>query len=163
MTRHPFAVVNIHNFLFGACVWGCFAFVPYYASVQYGMGPLESGAILTPRSITAILLGTVTSFLMVRLGYRMPIIVGLALIIAVSNVILGQGWAGDELGRAQRRAVRADGDGRSACAGIGTGLVMPASNNAALDLAAGPGGRHLRRCAACSARRAASSARQSSW
>ena len=43
---------------------GSFAFVPYYASVQYGMSPFESGAILTPRSVTAILLGTMTSLLM---------------------------------------------------------------------------------------------------
>ena len=49
VTRHPFLVVNVHNVLFGACVWGSFSFVPYFASVQYGMGPLESGAILTPR------------------------------------------------------------------------------------------------------------------
>ena len=25
---------------------GFFSFIPYYATVQYGMGPLESGAIL---------------------------------------------------------------------------------------------------------------------
>ena len=88
VTRHPFSIVNLHNFLFGACVWGCFSFVPYYAVMQYGMSPLESGAIMTPRSVTAILLGTITSFLMFRLGYRAPIVVGLAL-ISVSNIILG--------------------------------------------------------------------------
>lgn len=132
VTRHPFLVVNVHNLLFGACVWGCFAFVPYFASVQYGMGPLESGAILTPRSITSIVLGLITSFLLVRLGYRLPIVVGLA-IIAASNVILGQGWIGAELGGLTLSpfvllalVVGA--------AGIGTGLVMPAANNAALDL-----------------------------
>src|SRR5262249_33956977 len=54
VTKHPYLVVNIHNFIFGACVWGCFSFVPYYAAVQYGMSPLESGAIMTPRSITSI-------------------------------------------------------------------------------------------------------------
>jgi EmrB/QacA subfamily drug resistance transporter len=132
VTRHPFAVVNIHNFLFGACVWGSFSFVPYYAATLYGMGPLESGAILTPRSITSILLGTITSFLMFRLGYRAPIIVGLAL-ISVSNMVLGQGWAGDELGwlTIAPFVLMAIVVG---VAGVGTGLVMPAANNAALDL-----------------------------
>jgi MFS family permease len=132
VTRHPFLVVNLHNVLFGACVWGSFAFVPYYASVQYDMGPLESGAILTPRSITSILLGTITSFLLVRLGYRLPIIAGLA-IIALSNIILGQGWTDVALGPLTlppfvllALVVGA--------AGIGTGLVMPAANNAVLDL-----------------------------
>lgn len=132
VTRHPFLVVNIHNFLFGACVWGTFSFVPYFASVQYGMGPLESGAILTPRSITAILLGTITSFLLVRLGYRVPIIVGLG-VIATSNVVLGQGWTGAAIGplTVAPFILLAIVVGLS---GVGTGLVMPAANNAALDL-----------------------------
>lgn len=132
VTKHPFSIVNLHNFLFGACVWGCFSFVPYYAVIQYGMSPLESGAIMTPRSLTAILLGTITSFLMFRLGYRAPIVVGLAL-ISVSNVILGQGWAGDELGVLTLApfALMAI---TVALAGVGTGLVMPAANNAAMDL-----------------------------
>ena len=132
VTRHPFLVVNVHNLLFGACVWGSFAFVPYYAVMQYGMSPLASGAILTPRSVTAILLGTATSFLMFRLGYRWPIVVGLAL-ISVANVVLGQGWTGDELGMLTiapfvLMAIVV------AVQGVGSGLVMPASNNAALDL-----------------------------
>jgi EmrB/QacA subfamily drug resistance transporter len=132
VTRHPFLVVNVHNFLFGACVWGCFSFVPYYASVQYGMGPLESGAILTPRSIASVLIGTITSFLLVRLGYRVPIIVGLA-VIALSTVVLGQGWSGAAPGplTVAPFVLLAIVVGLG---GIGTGLVMPASNNAALDL-----------------------------
>jgi EmrB/QacA subfamily drug resistance transporter len=132
VTKHPFLAVNIQNFIFGACVWGCFAFVPYYASVQYGMGPLESGAILTPRSLSSILLGTVTSFLLVRLGYRLPIMVGLA-IIAASNVVLGQGWTGDELGWLTVVPFVFLAIVVGFC-GVGTGLVMPSSNNAMLDL-----------------------------
>jgi EmrB/QacA subfamily drug resistance transporter len=132
ITRHPFGVVNIHNFLFGACVWGCFSFVPYYASIQYGMGPLESGAILTPRSIASIVLGTTTSFLLVKLGYRLPIVVGLA-VIAIANVILGQGWSGGMIGpiTVAPFVILALVVG---LAGVGSGMVMPASNNAALDL-----------------------------
>jgi MFS family permease len=132
VTKHPYAIVNLHNFIFGACVWGCFSFVPYYAAVQYGMGPLESGAIMTPRSITSILLGTTTSFMLVRLGYRLPIVVGLG-IIAVSNVILGQGWSGIDLGMFSIAPffLLAMNVG---LAGIGSGMVMPASNNAILDL-----------------------------
>jgi MFS family permease len=132
VTKHPFLVVNLHNFLFGACVWGCFSFVPYYASIQYGMGPLESGAIMTPRSITSILLGTTTSFMLVRLGYRLPIIVGLA-VIAVANVILGQGWLGATIGPLTIApfVLLALVVG---LAGVGSGMVMPAANNAALDL-----------------------------
>jgi EmrB/QacA subfamily drug resistance transporter len=132
VTKHPYLVVNVHNFLFGACVWGCFSFVPYYAAVQYGMSPLESGAIMTPRSISSILLGTVTSFLLVRLGYRLPIVAGLA-IIALSNVVLGQGWAGFDLGPISVAPFFLLAVVVGVC-GVGTGLVMPASNNAILDL-----------------------------
>jgi EmrB/QacA subfamily drug resistance transporter len=132
VTKHPYLVVNIHNFIFGACVWGCFSFVPYYAAVQYGMSPLESGAIMTPRSITSILLGTATSFMLTRLGYRLPIIVGLA-IISLSNVILGQGWDGLTLGPliiAPFFLLALN----VGLAGVGSGMTMPATNNAILDL-----------------------------
>jgi EmrB/QacA subfamily drug resistance transporter len=132
VTKHPFPVVNLQNFVFGACVWGCFSFVPYFAAVQYGMGPLESGAILTPRSFASILLGTATSFLLVRLGYRMPIMIGLA-IIAITNIVLGLDLTDVALGTLSVApflllAVVVG------MAGVGTGLVMPASNNALLDL-----------------------------
>ena len=132
VTRHPFLVVNVHNVLFGACVWGTFSFVPYFASVQYGMGPLESGAILTPRSVASIVLGTATSFLLVRLGYRLPIILGLG-IIAASNIVLGQGWSDVALGPLTLTPFVLLAIVLGA-AGTGTGLVMPAANNAALDL-----------------------------
>src|SRR4051794_5252710 len=46
ITRHPFLVINLFNLAFGICVFGCFTFIPYYASVQYGMSPFESGAVL---------------------------------------------------------------------------------------------------------------------
>ena len=132
VTRHPFAVVNVHNLLFGACVWGSFAFVPYYASVQYGMSPFEEW-----RDPDAAL-GHGDPARHddeppdVRLGYRTPIVIGLAL-ISVSNVILGQGWAGDELGVVSIApfVLMAFVVG---LAGVGSGLVMPASNNAAMDL-----------------------------
>jgi len=132
VTKHPFLVVNVHNFLFGACVWGCFSFVPYFAAVQYGMGPLESGAIMTPRSVASILLGTTTSFLLARLGYRRPMVVGLG-IIAFSNVALGQGWVGAELEGFNLTPFILVGI-VVGLAGVGSGLVMPASNNAILDL-----------------------------
>ena len=51
----------------------------------------------------------------------------------MSNVILGQGWAGDELGVVSIApfVLMAFVVG---LAGVGSGLVMPASNNAAMDL-----------------------------
>src|SRR4051812_1751415 len=91
VTRHPFLVVNLYNFIFGACVFGCFTFIPYYASLQYGMGPQESGAVLTPRSIMMVAVSMGTSLFLIRLGYRLPIVAGMVFMI-ISMVTIGQGW-----------------------------------------------------------------------
>jgi EmrB/QacA subfamily drug resistance transporter len=132
VTRHPFLIVNLYNFAFGACVFGCFTFVPYFASVQYGMGPQDSGAVLTPRSITMVGVSTVTSLFLMRFGYRIPILVGMAIMV-VSMLMIGQGWDGVDLG-----FVSLGPFGLLAAivglTGVSMGLVMPSSNNAALDL-----------------------------
>ena len=132
VTRHPFSVVNIFNFLFGFCVFGCFQFIPYYASVQYGMSPLESGAVLTPRSIAMIVMSTCTSLFLLRFGYRLPIVLGMAGMI-FSMVVMGQGWDGFTLGSIEVGpfVLLALTVGVS---GLAMGLFMPSSNNAALDL-----------------------------
>ena len=100
VTRHPFLVINIFNFLFGFCVFGCFPFIPYYATVQYGMWPLESGAVLTPRSLAMIVMSTCTSLFMIRLGYRLPMVLGMVGMIA-SMLVMGQGWDGLALGASE--------------------------------------------------------------
>jgi EmrB/QacA subfamily drug resistance transporter len=130
--RHPFLVVNIFNFAFGACIFGGFTFIPYYASIQYGMSPFESGAVLTPRSVAMILVSTGTSLFLLRLGYRLPIVVGMVGII-VSMLIIGQGWETLDLGPLSLGpfGLLAVTVGLS---GAAMGLLMPSSNNAALDL-----------------------------
>src|SRR5205823_5621574 len=74
--RNPFLAVNVYNFLFGAAAFGFFSFIPYFAVVQYGMGPAESGAILTPRSLMMMVTATLASLFVIRLGYRLPMIAG---------------------------------------------------------------------------------------
>ena len=132
VTKHPFLVVNVFNFMFGAFVFGCFQFIPYYASVQYGMSTFESGAVLTPRSVTMIVVSACTSLFIMRLGYRVPIILGMIGMIA-SMLIIGQGWDGFDLGLL---AVGPFGllAGAVGLSGVAMGLFMPSSNNAALDL-----------------------------
>jgi MFS family permease len=113
-------------------VFGCFTFIPYYASVQYGMGPLESGAVLTPRSLTMIVISACTSLFIIRLGYRVPIVLGMVGMIA-SMLIVGQGWESLSLGVLALGpfAILAGSVGLS---GVAMGLFMPSANNAALDL-----------------------------
>lgn len=132
VTRHPFSVINVFNFLFGFCVFGCFQFIPYYASVQYGMSPLESGAVLTPRSVAMIVISTCTSLFLIRLGYRVPIVLGMVGMTA-SMLVMGQGWDGFTLGPLDVGpfVLLAVTVGLS---GAAMGLFMPSSNNAALDL-----------------------------
>jgi EmrB/QacA subfamily drug resistance transporter len=132
VTRHPFGVVNLYNLLTGACTMGFFSFVPYYVAIQYGMGPLESGAILTPRSLVMIVVSTSTSFFLLKLGYRLPMLAGIACVIA-TLLLLGQGLDHVTLGPITVGTL-----GlllfAMALSGLGMGMLVPSSNNAGLDL-----------------------------
>jgi MFS family permease len=66
--RSPFLAVNAYNFIFGAAVFGFFTFIPYFVVIQYGMSPVESGAILTPRSIAMTATSTIASLYLIALG-----------------------------------------------------------------------------------------------
>ena len=132
VVRQPFLVVNVFGLLTGACFMGFFSFIPYYATVQYGMGPLESGAILTPRSLTMIVVSTTTSFMLARLGYRLPMLAGMACVTG-ALLLLGQNLGGLRLGR-----IEIDPLLPLLCimalSGLGMGMLIPAANNAGLDL-----------------------------
>jgi EmrB/QacA subfamily drug resistance transporter len=132
VTRHPFGVVNLYNLLTGACTMGFFSFVPYYVAIQYGMGPMESGAILTPRSLVMIVVSTSTSFFLLKLGYRLPMLAGIACVIA-TLLLLGQGFTEANLGPIHIGTI-----GlllfAMALSGLGMGMLVPSSNNAGLDL-----------------------------
>jgi len=135
VARHPFAAVNAYNFLYGACVWGFFSFIPYYAALKFGFSPLESGAVLTPRSLAMMCTATVSSFLLMRYGYRLPMLLG-CLFTVTTLLLLGQGWTSLSLFGFQVSTfwlLAAE----VAIGGVGMGLAGPASNNAALDLVPG--------------------------
>jgi EmrB/QacA subfamily drug resistance transporter len=132
VTRHPFLVVNLYNFIFGICVFGCFTFIPYYASVQYGMSPFESGAVLTPRSLAMVSFSFITSMLLLRVGYRIPIIAGTVAMIG-SLLAIGQGWEQMAIGPLVVGPFGLLG-ASVALSGVAMGLSLPSSSNAALDL-----------------------------
>jgi EmrB/QacA subfamily drug resistance transporter len=133
LARNPFLAVNLYNFFFGAAAFGFSAFIPYYAVVQYGMSPFESGAVLTPRAIAMIVVATVASLYVIRLGYRLPMIGGVAL-VSLSLLLLGQQWTSVQLG-----GLSLSGFWLLATiitiGGVGMGLTAPSSSNASLDLA----------------------------
>ena len=53
--------------------------VPLYAVSLYGLSTLDSGLILTPRSVGMLAASAVTSFYLVRWGYRWPMLIGMAM------------------------------------------------------------------------------------
>jgi MFS family permease len=128
----PFAAANAYNFLYGVAAFGLFSFIPYYASYAYDMTPGESGLILTPRSIAMAILSTVSSFFLIRVGYRKPMILGV-LVVALSLILMSQGWHnvtlfGWHMPNLMLLAVF------TTISGLGVGIGGPASNNASLDL-----------------------------
>jgi MFS family permease len=130
--RPPFLTVNVYNLMFGACVFSFFSFVPYYAVVQFGTSPVESGTILTPRSLVMSVTATLVSLFLLRLGYRLPMALGIGL-ISLSLFLVGRGWSevpvdGLRLGPFGLLALQ------MGLAGLGMGLAAPAANNAVLDL-----------------------------
>jgi EmrB/QacA subfamily drug resistance transporter len=128
----PFLAANLYNFVYGMVVFGMFSFVPYYATLAYRMTAGQTGIILTPRSIGMVVLAAFTSFLIIRLRYRWPMIVG-TLLAVTSLILLGQGFhdltlLGRNIDNIVLLAVI------MAIGGIGMGIANPAANNALLDM-----------------------------
>jgi MFS family permease len=119
--------------IFGAGVFGVFAFLPLYTTSVYKLSTLMSGMILTPRSIGIIPASAITSFLLKRWGYRWPMVLGL-IIISLSTVLLAEEgfqllrMLGIHLGGAETLAILI------MVTGIGMGIAMPPSNNACIEL-----------------------------
>ncbi len=133
LQSRPFVAANLYNMILGAALLGFFAFMPLYATSVYQLSTLASGMILTPRSLGVIFASAVTSFLLKRWGYRRPMILGLS-VLAFSTILLaGPGFQlfemiGIHLGVAETLAVLI------MAAGIGSGIAVPASNNACIEL-----------------------------
>lgn len=127
----PFMAANVLNLVIGAAVFGVFAFLPFYATSVHKLSTLASGMILTPRSLGTIPASAVTSFLLRRLGYRRPIILGLAL-VAIYMILVAPGPLSAIMG------TRFSAVEMLSClmllAGVGIGMMLPASNNACIEL-----------------------------
>ncbi|MER3419010.1 MAG: MFS transporter [Chloroflexota bacterium] len=131
----PFLAANTYNFLFGAGVFGFTAFLPLYAELRYHMSATEAGALLTPRAVVMIITSTVASLYIIRLGYRLPMILGICA-ISLSLMLASLGTENVHLfGVAVPNFVYLA--AVVALMGLGFGLSAPASNNAALDLIPG--------------------------
>ena len=132
LSGRPFLAANIFNFILGACYVGIFSFIPLYVVSLYGMSTAESGLIMTPWSIGVMISSTITSFFLVRWGYRKPMIIGCAIIMA-GLVILACEFQGLNI-LGLHLSVTAFLLGLTFLLGIGLGVALPSSNNACIDL-----------------------------
>ena len=132
LKEKPFLAANVFNFLYGAAVLGVMSFIPLYATEIFGMSTLESGLILTPRSIGMIAASIVTSMMLPKWGYRWPMLVGTIGMI-FSMILLGLELTG----------ISMFGLDISATvvlviimlvSGAAMGVIAPAANNACIDL-----------------------------
>jgi MFS family permease len=132
LKQRPFMAANIYNFLYGACIMGIPSLVALYAVSVYGMTTVQSGLVLTPRSVVTIIGSTVTSLYLVRWGYRRPMLVGtvctaiafILLSLELTNVHL-IGLSLSDMTIVMLIMV---------LLGIGGGITAPASNNACIEL-----------------------------
>ncbi|MBI2870041.1 MAG: MFS transporter [Chloroflexi bacterium] len=132
LSKGPFLAANIHNLIYGICILGVLSLIPLYAVSVYGMSVLESGVLMTPRSLTMIAASAITSFSLLKWGYRKPILAG-TLLVALGLALLAL----------QPRGISVLGIGIGTpvllyvivgLSGIGHGVCTPASNNACIEL-----------------------------
>jgi len=133
LARSPFLAANLYNFLFGAVTMGFYSFIPYYAVVKYGLSPFESAAVLTPRALVVMLTSFVASLFVKRLGYRLPMLVGM-LFVGVTFLLMAQGWSNVQLGGVTIQGFWLLAT-LIAIGGFGMGVASPASSNVAIDQA----------------------------
>jgi len=133
LKSRPFFAANLFNMIIGAGVFGIFSFIPFYAISVQKLTTLASGMILTPRSIGTIFTSALASFLLKRWGYRRPIVLGVIL-VSLSTILLGDqrfwlfGALGIHLGTTESLLILI------MVTGIGLGILLPASNNACIEL-----------------------------
>ena len=128
----PFLASNVYNFIAGTYYFGILSFVPLYAVKIFGMSTLKSGIVLTPWAVGVMISAGITSFFLLRWGYRKPLLVGNSL------VIVGLFLLGMEPQALNLLGIHLDSTGLlivlTFLVGVGVGTVFPAANNACIEL-----------------------------
>ena len=131
LREKPFIASNAYNFVFGGLV-GAFALIPLYAVSLYHMSTLESGVILTPRSVGIIVASVISSLFVVRRGYRLPMLIGTLLIVPCFAILALEpnklSLFGSPVNTTLVLLIVAGLEGAS------EGVALPGSNNACIEL-----------------------------
>jgi EmrB/QacA subfamily drug resistance transporter len=127
----PFLACNAQLFMWSSCFNGFFNFIPYYAAIAYGMSATQGGAILTPRSVMAVVLSLISSIFVTKMGYRRPWLIGLYL-MAMSMMLMGVAVEGvSGLGLGSPFVVMSM---FTLIAGLAVGIAIPPAQTAYFDL-----------------------------
>lgn len=123
--RH-FATLNLISLLYGGCTIACGALVPLYAEIRYNMHVVQAGSVLTARAVGSVLVAAATTFMLRRIGYRMPMVIGFFIgaggyVMLVLSPLNVSAFLWLALG--------------TMVAGLGSGMSAPATNNAIASLA----------------------------
>jgi EmrB/QacA subfamily drug resistance transporter len=132
LKEKPFFAANIFNFLYGMAVLGLMSFIPLFATSIFGMSTLESGFILTPRSIGMIAASLVTSMMLPKWGYRWPMLTGMGGTI-FCMVLLGLESMGIHIFGANTSGTVTLSI-IMLVSGLAMGIIAPAANNACIEL-----------------------------
>jgi EmrB/QacA subfamily drug resistance transporter len=128
----PFLASNVQIFMWSGAFNGFFNFIPFYAIIAYGMSAAESGAVLTPRSLTAVFVSFISSMMIARIGYRRPWLIGLYL-MAASMVLMSLGLHDVRvLGVAVPNFVLLS--AITFVSGLAIGIAIPPSQNACFEI-----------------------------
>jgi MFS family permease len=127
-----YAASNGNNIIFGACVFGISSLIPLFAYSVYNLNTVDTGFIMSARAIGTIVSTVLSSLLVVRWGYRRPMLVG-AVLICITMVVMGLEPRNVNLfGLAISDLVMLN--VVNVGLGIGVGVSIPAAFNCMVDL-----------------------------
>ncbi len=131
LKQKQFMAANAYNFIYGASALGVLSLIPVFLVNVYGFSVLQSGVLLSARSIGMIIMSTLTSFLMWKWGYRKPMLFG-NLVITAHLIMLALHPAGNDSVWLLSAPVLMF--GILGFGGLGMGCSVPAANNACIEL-----------------------------
>lgn len=126
LRQRAFLVVNSLSVVYGAVTIGFSSLAPLYAQERYHLSALQAGTMLTARAVGSISVAGLVSFLLHRIGYRLPMTAGFLLLTVGLTV---QAWGPPSVTPYVWLAFGA------LILGLGTGTASPATNNAAISIA----------------------------